>query len=114
MPQFWNVLMGDMAIIGPRPLIAADLDAMPDKGEARCRSRPGITGWAQINGGHQLTPEEKLVLDHYYSEHASLRLDAKIIWRTIVMMLFGDKRDDKSINAAYASFAEAVGESAAE
>ncbi|MEO1016707.1 MAG: sugar transferase [Pseudomonadota bacterium] len=114
LPQFWNVLMGDMAIIGPRPLLAADLDAMPDKGQARCRNRPGITGWAQINGGHQLTPEEKLVLDHYYSEHASMRLDAKIVWRTIMMMLFGEKRDDKAINAAYASFAEAVGEPAAE
>lgn len=110
LPQFWNVLMGDMAIIGPRPLLATDLDAMPDKGEARCRSRPGITGWAQINGGHQLVPEEKLVLDCYYSEHASLRLDAKIVWRTIVMMLFGEKRDDEAINTAHESFAQAVAE----
>lgn len=106
--QFWNVLMGDMAIIGPRPLVVSDLDAMPDKGEARSRSRPGITGWAQVNGGHQLTPEEKLALDLYYSEHASLRFDAKIVWRTIMMMLFGEKRDDQAITAALESFAQAA------
>jgi lipopolysaccharide/colanic/teichoic acid biosynthesis glycosyltransferase len=105
--QFWNVLMGDMAIIGPRPLVAADLDAMPDKGEARSRSRPGITGWAQVNGGHQLTPEEKLALDLYYSEHASLRFDARIVWRTVMMMLFGERRDDKAIATALKSFAQA-------
>jgi lipopolysaccharide/colanic/teichoic acid biosynthesis glycosyltransferase len=101
------VLMGDMAIIGPRPLVAADLDAMPDKGEARSRSRPGITGWAQVNGGHQLTPEEKLALDLYYSEHASLRFDARIVWRTVMMMLFGERRDDKAIATALKSFAQA-------
>jgi lipopolysaccharide/colanic/teichoic acid biosynthesis glycosyltransferase len=91
-----------MTIIGPRPLLATDLDAMPDKGQARSCSRPGITGWAQINGGRQLTPEEKLVLERYYSEHACLSLDAKIVWRTIMMMVFGEKRDEKAIQAAYA------------
>lgn len=106
MLQFWNVLMGDMAIIGPRPLVAADLDAMPDKGEARSRSRPGITGWAQVNGGHQLTPEEKLALDLYYNEHASPGFDARIVWRTIMMILFGEKRDDEAISAALDTFAQ--------
>lgn len=63
LPQLLNVLVGDMALIGPRPLLAADLDAMPDGGRARSAVRPGITGWAQVNGGHQLTVEEKLALD---------------------------------------------------
>ena len=106
--QFWNVLIGDMAIIGPRPLVVSDLDAMPDKGEARSGSRPGITGWAQVNGGHQLTPEEKLALDLYYSEHASLRFDAQIVWRTVMMMMFGEKRNDEAITVALESFPQAA------
>jgi lipopolysaccharide/colanic/teichoic acid biosynthesis glycosyltransferase len=114
LPQFWNVLIGDMAIIGPRPLLSIDLEAMPDQGEARCRARPGITGWAQVNGGHQLAPEEKLALDRYYIEHASFQLDARIVWRTIMMMLFGEKRDETAITAAQDSFAMAAVEPAAE
>lgn len=114
LPQFWNVLVGDMAIIGPRPLLSIDLEAMPDKGEARCRARPGITGWAQVNGGHQLAPEEKLALDRYYIEHASFQLDARIVWRTIMMMLFGEKRDENAIAEALDSFAIVGVESAAE
>ena len=103
-----------MAIIGPRPLLSIDLEAMPDQGEARCRARPGITGWAQVNGGHQLAPEEKLALDRYYIEHASFQLDTRIVWRTIMMMLFGEKRDETAITAAQDSFAMAVVEPAAE
>jgi len=114
LPQFWNVLVGDMAIIGPRPLLSIDLEAMPDKGEARCRARPGITGWAQVNGGHQLAPGEKLALDRYYIEHANFQLDARIAWRTVMMMLFGEKRDDDAIIAAQAMFALPVAEPAAE
>ena len=102
LPQFWNVLTGDMAIIGPRPLIRSDLDAMPDRGEARCRTKPGITGWAQVNGGHQLTHDEKLALDLYYLENASLTLDAQIVWRTVMMMLFGEKKNHRAIERAFA------------
>ena len=100
LPQFINVLAGDMAIIGPRPLVTSDLDAMPDKGHARARTRPGITGWAQVNGGHQLRPDEKLALDLWYTENATLTLDAQIIWRTITMMLLGEKRDEQAITHA--------------
>lgn len=100
LPQFWNVLLGDMAIIGPRPLLRADLDAMPDHGRHRSRTRPGITGWAQVNGGHQLSAEEKLALDLYYIENASFALDARIIWRTAMMMLLGEKRNPAAIVAA--------------
>jgi lipopolysaccharide/colanic/teichoic acid biosynthesis glycosyltransferase len=108
LPQFWNVLIGNMAIIGPRPLLSIDLEAMPDQGESRCRTRPGITGWAQVNGGHQLTPEEKLALDRYYIEHASFQLDARIVWRTVMMMLFGERRDDEAIATALKPFAQAA------
>ena len=75
---------------------------MPDRGEARARTKPGITGWAQVNGGHQLDPEEKLALDLYYIKSASIGLDARIVWRTITMMLFGEKRDETAIKRAFA------------
>ena len=100
LPQFWNVLIGDMAIIGPRPLIRADLDAMPDRGEARCRTKPGITGWAQVNGGHQLAAREKQALDAWYAQNASLLLDLRIVWRTLAMMLMGERRDENAIAMA--------------
>jgi lipopolysaccharide/colanic/teichoic acid biosynthesis glycosyltransferase len=103
LPQFWNVLAGDMAIIGPRPLLASDLDAMPDHGVARSRTRPGITGWAQVNGGYQLPPGDKLALDLWYTENASLALDARIVWRTILMMLLGERRHPEAIADARAA-----------
>ena len=100
LPQLWNVLIGDMAIIGPRPLVRADLDAMPDRGEARCRTKPGITGWAQVIGGHQLNPAEKQALDAWYARHASFALDLRIVWRTVRMMLLGERRDENAIAMA--------------
>ncbi|MEO1189314.1 MAG: sugar transferase, partial [Pseudomonadota bacterium] len=100
LPQFWNVLVGDMAIIGPRPLLERDLVAMPDRGILRSRVRPGITGWAQVNGGHLLTPREKHVLDIWYSENASVSLDVKVILLTIRMMIMGEARNDNAIDTA--------------
>ena len=102
LPQFWNVLKGDMALIGPRPLLAPDLDAMPDGGRARSSVRPGITGWAQVNGGHQLTPDEKLTLDLWYAANADLKLDLLILWRTCVMIVVGEHRRPAVLAAAEA------------
>ena len=112
LPQLWNVLVGDMAIIGPRPLLAADLNAMPDHGHARSCTRPGITGWAQVNGGHQLSGEEKLALDLWYIENAGPRLDATIVCRTVAMMLMGEKRNEAAIAIAREALAS-VGDRAA-
>jgi lipopolysaccharide/colanic/teichoic acid biosynthesis glycosyltransferase len=112
LPQLWNVLIGDMAIIGPRPLVAADLDAMPDQGRARAMARPGITGWAQVNGGQQLAADEKLALDLWYADHASLALDLRIIARTLAMMLLGEHRDPRAIATARAAFPPAAIEAA--
>jgi lipopolysaccharide/colanic/teichoic acid biosynthesis glycosyltransferase len=107
LPQFFNVLKGDMAIIGPRPLLRGDLDAMPDRGAARSRTKPGVTGWAQVNGGHQLTAGEKLALDLWYGEHASFGLDLRILWRTGWMMVLGEKRDEAAIERALGASATA-------
>ncbi|MFP4360188.1 MAG: sugar transferase [Alphaproteobacteria bacterium] len=100
LPQFWNVLIGDMAVIGPRPLLARDLEAMTDRIDVRCAVRPGITGWAQVNGGHQLTAEEKIMLDLWYARHAGPLVDLAIILRTVGMMIRGERRSPEAIDVA--------------
>jgi lipopolysaccharide/colanic/teichoic acid biosynthesis glycosyltransferase len=97
LPQFYNVLVGDMSLIGPRPLLPRDL---PHDFTERCRMRPGITGWAQVNGGHQLTAANKLLLDLWYVERANFWLDAYIVWRTLKTMLLGEKVDHAALAAA--------------
>ena len=87
LPQLLNVLVGDMSLIGPRPLLPHD---QPSDSTARLMVRPGITGWAQVNGGKLITPEEKNALDEWYVRNASLWLDLKIIGKTIVFMLGGE------------------------
>ena len=82
LPQFLNILRGEMRLIGPRPLTREDFMAFPAHRFARCAVPPGITGLAQVNGGQALDPESKLALDIYYIEHASLRLVAEIFVRS--------------------------------
>jgi len=88
LPQLLNVLVGDMSLIGPRPLLPHDQPADPT---LRLMVRPGITGWAQVNGGKLLTPEEKNALDEWYVRHASPWLDLKILGLTVVFMLAGER-----------------------
>ena len=97
LPQVWNILSGDMCVVGPRPLLAAD---QPADATVRLSVRPGLTGWAQICGGKLITPEEKTALDEWYIRHASLKLDAVIVLRTIWMLLTSDRRDEKAISTA--------------
>lgn len=100
LPQFWNVLCGDMSLIGPRPLLHRDMPTDVDILAERYSVRPGITGWAQVNGGHQVENDQKMALDIYYIRHASLRLDVKITLMTLRMMLFGERLDRSAINQA--------------
>ena len=92
LPQLINIIKGDMAIIGPRPerpeFIEEFLQEIPDFND-RITIKPGITGWAQINGGYELTPKEKLEFDKYYIEHESLYLDTLILLKTIQVVLTG-------------------------
>ncbi|MFZ3308031.1 MAG: sugar transferase [Xanthobacteraceae bacterium] len=97
LPQLWNVLSGDMSIIGPRPLLPID---QPQDTTLRLAVRPGLTGWAQVCGGRLISVEEKNALDEWYIRYASFRLDAFIMIRTIWMVLGGEKRDEAAIHAA--------------
>lgn len=82
-PQLINVLIGDMALIGPRPLLVQYLPLYDEHQARRHEVRPGITGWAQINGRNAISWEEKFNLDVWYVDHVSFMLDLKIIFLTI-------------------------------
>ncbi len=90
LPQFFNVLKGDMSLIGPRPLLVEYLPYYTKRETIRHSVRPGITGWAQVNGRNHVTWDEKLELDVYYVEHLSCLLDLTIIIRTIKKVIGGN------------------------
>ena len=83
LPELVNVLKGDMSLVGPRPLLMRYLDRYSETQARRHEVRPGITGWAQVNGRNALTWEEKLELDVWYVDHRSLSLDLRILVRTL-------------------------------
>jgi exopolysaccharide biosynthesis polyprenyl glycosylphosphotransferase len=92
LPQFINVLRGEMSIIGPRPerpeFIMEFNESIPGFIERLC-VKPGLTGWAQVNGGYDLTPKEKLELDLYYIENRGVKLDIAIVLKTIRVLVTG-------------------------
>ena len=83
LPELWNVLKGDMSLVGPRPLLMEYLPLYSPEQARRHEVRPGVTGWAQINGRNAISWEEKFALDVWYVDNRSLWLDLKIIWLTI-------------------------------
>ncbi len=87
LPQLWNVLKGEMSIIGPRPLLIEYLHLYNEIQKRRHEVRPGITGWAQVNGRNAISWEQKFEYDVWYVEHCSFLLDIKILWRTIEKVL---------------------------
>ena len=92
-PQFWNVVCGDMSLIGPRPERPVFHDAFKERihgWEQRLAVRPGITGLAQVEGGYELLPEEKALLDIEYIENRGFALDFSLIWRTLRTMATGE------------------------
>lgn len=95
LPQLLNVLVGDMSLIGPRPLLPED---QPVNSSGRLSVRPGITGWAQVNGGKLLTAEEKVELDEWYVKNASLWVDINLVWRTFQFLRLGARRSDGAIS----------------
>lgn len=87
LPQLFNVLKGDMALIGPRPLLPEYMPYYTKREQLRHTVRPGITGWAQVNGRNSVKWDDRLELDAYYVEHLSLGMDIKIIFTTIKNVL---------------------------
>ena len=83
LPELWNVLKGDMSLVGPRPLLMEYLPLYSKEQARRHNVRPGITGWAQVNGRNAISWEEKFKYDVWYVENQSFWLDMKIIWLTI-------------------------------
>jgi lipopolysaccharide/colanic/teichoic acid biosynthesis glycosyltransferase len=89
LPNLVNVLRGDMAIVGPRPTIQAQVDQYTDRQRRRLEVKPGITGWAQVNGRASLPWHERIELDVWYVDHRSPKLDAQILARTARMLATG-------------------------
>ena len=89
LPNLINVLGGDMAIVGPRPTVQEQVDRYTERQLRRLEVKPGITGWAQINGRTSLPWPERIELDVWYVEHRSLRLDLRILARTARMLASG-------------------------
>jgi lipopolysaccharide/colanic/teichoic acid biosynthesis glycosyltransferase len=88
-PNLVNVLRGDLAIVGPRPTVQEQVDRYTERQRRRLEVKPGITGWAQINGRTSLPWPERIELDVWYVEHRSLRLDLRILARTARMLATG-------------------------
>lgn len=82
LPELWNVLKGEMSLVGPRPLLMEYLPLYSPEQSRRHEVRPGITGWAQVNGRNAITWEEKFALDVWYVDHHSFALDMRILWLT--------------------------------
>jgi lipopolysaccharide/colanic/teichoic acid biosynthesis glycosyltransferase len=89
LPNLVNVLRGEMSVVGPRPTVQVQVDRYTERQRGRLSVRPGLTGWAQIHGRASLPWNERIELDLWYVEHASLRLDLRILWRTLHMVLAG-------------------------
>ncbi|TAJ60728.1 sugar transferase [Variovorax sp.] len=90
LPELWNVLKGDMSLVGPRPLLMDYLPLYSAEQSRRHEVRPGITGWAQINGRNALSWEEKFKLDVWYVDNRSMLLDIKILWLTVRKVMVRD------------------------
>jgi lipopolysaccharide/colanic/teichoic acid biosynthesis glycosyltransferase len=96
LPQLLNVLVGEMSLVGPRPLLPEDQPANP---AIRLMVRPGITGWAQVNGGKQITSEEKDGLDEWYIRNASPLLDLRVLLLTCRYIFVGNRSKARNSSA---------------
>lgn len=95
LPQLWNVIKGDLSFVGPRPLLVRYLTLYSPEQARRHDVKPGITGWAQVNGRNSISWEEKFKLDGWYVDHACFLLDIGILIKTIIKVIFS-----KGINSS--------------
>ena len=103
LPELLNILRGDMAWIGPRPLLPRTIATMGDAGLRRSAVRPGLTGWAQVNGNSLLSDEEKLGLDLWYAENRNPLLNVMIVLSTIRVILVGERVNRRALERCRAS-----------
>lgn len=92
LPQLWNVLRGDMSLVGPRPTIMEQVRAYDDFQRRRLEVRPGITGLAQVNGNAEIPWDERIRYDVYYVDHMNFALDLAILARTLLIVILGEQR----------------------
>jgi sugar transferase EpsL len=90
LPGLWNVFKGDMSLVGPRPLLVKYLPLYSERQSRRHEVRPGITGWAQVNGRNAISWDEKFELDVWYVDNQSIWLDVKILWLTVKKVIVRD------------------------
>ena len=90
LPGLWNVLKGDLSLVGPRPLLVEYLPLYSEKQSKRHEVKPGITGWAQVNGRNAISWDEKFDLDLWYVDNQSIWLDIKILWMTVKKVIVRD------------------------
>lgn len=100
LPELVNIVKGDMALVGPRPLLPRTVEQMGSGGRIRSSVRPGLTGWAQVNGNSRLNEDEKLALDLWYIRNRSFLLDLTILMRTLGVMLLGERISMTSLENA--------------
>lgn len=98
LPQLFHVLVGEMSFVGPRPLLPID---QPPSYQARLLVRPGLTGWAQVRGGREVSAADKAALDVWYVQNASLALDLQVMLATVKMLIFGERVDHSDIDRAW-------------
>jgi lipopolysaccharide/colanic/teichoic acid biosynthesis glycosyltransferase len=106
LPQLVNVLRGEMALIGPRPTVPEQVVKYTTFQRRRLDIRPGITGWAQVNGGVEITWPQRIILDVWYVDHWSAWLDLNILWRTLAVVFLGEQPNSKALDKAMAYASE--------
>jgi lipopolysaccharide/colanic/teichoic acid biosynthesis glycosyltransferase len=97
LPQFYNVLRGELSVVGPRPTIIEQVNQYSGFQRRRLEIRPGLTGWAQVNGNVTLPWETRIALDVWYIDHRSLVLDVVILIKTLATVMFGERPNPKAV-----------------
>lgn len=100
LPEFWNILTGDMSVIGPRPILLETIGDLGERGALRCSVKPGLTGWAQVSGNTILSDDDKIDLDLWYIKNRSFWIDLKILVMTTVVIIFGERLNEVRVHAA--------------